>query len=102
MEPHTNTNTNRNDDEERAGFSSSFYFEQSLQQSKNLTNQMVHILDSFETRLSKLEQKIGPIQSEATNLKNIYTNIQSTLKSIDKTVEIFNISSIVAPRIAKG
>lgn len=57
------------------------YIKKSLQDAKTLTGQMVEILDNFEYRLSKLEQSIGPIQSETTHLKNINLSTLSFLKT---------------------
>ena len=61
-------------------------------ESEKLTSGMVEILESFETRLGKLEQTILPVYQETGNLQRRQENIEKTLQELDHVIDYYSVS----------
>ncbi len=71
---------------------------QHMTASEQLTSGMVGILDSFESRLSRLEQTILPVYQETDNLQRRQENIDATLQALDHVISFHNVAKEVSPR----
>ncbi|KAI9267397.1 Cullin repeat-like-containing domain protein [Sporodiniella umbellata] len=67
-----------------------------------LSNKLETVLNSFDHRLSKLEESILPIHSSTQNLTKLANNINKTLKETGHIVECLNMPSIEEEYILKG
>ena len=70
--------------------------------SEKLTSDMVEILESFETRLGKLEQTILPVYQETGNLQRRQENIEKTLLELDHVINYYNVSKEVENIVREG
>ncbi|XP_065826280.1 exocyst complex component 7-like [Oscarella lobularis] len=74
----------------------------SLGQTRQNTDSMVAILDSFENRLQKLDDAIKPVHKETVLLTRLQDNVARTLKSLDRIIGFYNVASSVEPIIREG
>lgn len=73
-----------------------------ISKSSYLTQSMDKILNSFELRLSKLEETILPVYNETENLRRRQYNIDLTLQSLDNVISFYSVSQEVDDVIRKG
>ena len=71
-------------------------------ESEKLTSGMLDILESFETRLGKLEQTILPVYQETGNLQRRQENIELTLQELDHVINYYNVSKEVEDVVREG
>ena len=71
-------------------------------ESQKLTSGMVEILESFETRLGKLEQTILPVYQETGNLQRRQENIEKTLQELDHVINYYSVSKEVESVVREG
>ena len=71
-------------------------------ESEKLTSGMVEILESFETRLGKLEQTILPVYQETGNLQRRQENIEKTLQELDHVIDYYSVSKEVENVVNEG
>ena len=71
-------------------------------ESEKLTSGMVEILESFETRLGKLEQTILPVYQETGNLQRRQENIEKTLQELDHVINYYSVSKEVESVVREG
>ncbi len=71
-------------------------------ESEKLTSGMVEILESFETRLGKLEQTIHPVYQETCNLQRRQENIEKTLQELDHVIDYYSVSKEVESVVREG
>ena len=71
-------------------------------ESEKLTSGMVEILESFETRLGKLEQTILPVYQETGNLQRRQENIEKTLQELDHVIDYYSVSKEVESVVREG
>lgn len=74
----------------------------SLARSDTMTTNMLGILNSFESRLSKLEETIIPIYKETGNLQRRHENIEKTLQALDHVIGYYHVANEVEPSIRDG
>lgn len=77
-------------------------FKEKIKRSKQITENMVGILSSFENRLSKLEDSIVPIYNETGNLQRRQSNIDHTLSYLDHVIGFYSICTDVENIIRSG
>ncbi|KAI5723839.1 hypothetical protein M8J76_011609 [Diaphorina citri] len=77
-------------------------FKEKMKRSKQITENMVNILSSFENRLSKLEDSIVPIYNETGNLQRRQSNIDHTLSYLDHVIGFYSICTDVESIIRSG
>uniref|UniRef100_A0A8D8LKU4 Exocyst complex component 7 n=1 Tax=Cacopsylla melanoneura TaxID=428564 RepID=A0A8D8LKU4_9HEMI len=77
-------------------------FKEKIKRSKQITENMVGILSSFENRLSKLEDSIVPIYNETGNLQRRQSNIDHTLSYLDHVIGFYSICTDVESIIRSG
>ncbi|XP_062508793.1 exocyst complex component 7-like [Corticium candelabrum] len=75
---------------------------ESLDRTKQLTDNMVGILDSFENRLQKLDDTIRPVHKETVHLTRLQENVGKAMKSLDHVIELFHVASSVEAQIREG
>ena len=76
--------------------------ERTVEQSKQLTDGMVGILESFEKRLGRLEGTILPVYQETENLQRRQENIDRTLEAMDHVIAFYNVSKEVEDTVSAG
>ncbi|KAF0973245.1 hypothetical protein FDP41_008452 [Naegleria fowleri] len=76
--------------------------EESLNKSEQIKDQIVNILDRFESRFSKLEQEMTTMNERIDVLKVAHDNIDKTIKSVDSTLEKYNRPQAFEKRLEKG
>lgn len=74
----------------------------SIQRSDLMTQNMLTILNSFENRLSKLEETINPIYQETGNLQRRHENIERTLAALNHVIDFYHVADEVEPIIRDG
>ncbi|KAJ8037144.1 Exocyst complex component 7 [Holothuria leucospilota] len=62
-------------------------FQENLDKSDQLTQNMVSILSSFENRLKQLEETILPVHTETVNLQKLQQNVESALTAFDDVLK---------------
>ncbi|GLT57028.1 hypothetical protein SLA2020_300320 [Shorea laevis] len=75
---------------------------ESLQKSQTITNNVVSILGSFNSRLFALETTMRPIQIRTHYIRKAHENINKTLKSAKIILEQFDLSHQAEIKILKG
>ncbi|ELT97419.1 hypothetical protein CAPTEDRAFT_153271 [Capitella teleta] len=78
------------------------FLKESLGRSNTMTSNMLGILSSFESRLSKLEETIIPIYQETGNLQRRHENIEKTLASLDHVIGYYHVAEEVEPFVRDG
>ncbi|KAK6643351.1 hypothetical protein RUM43_004856 [Polyplax serrata] len=73
-----------------------------VERSSQLTKNMVGILNSFEERLSRLEETILPVYNETGNLQRRQQNIEKTLAALDTVINYYTVSQEVDSIIRSG
>ncbi|CAH0564541.1 unnamed protein product [Brassicogethes aeneus] len=73
-----------------------------LNKSKEITNGIGGILNSFEQRLSRLEDTILPVYNDTERLQKGQHNIDQTLRLLDNVISYYEVSSEVENVIEKG
>ncbi|KAK9704145.1 hypothetical protein QE152_g28470 [Popillia japonica] len=73
-----------------------------LAKSSQISNGIDTILNTFETRLSRLEDTILPVYNETENLHKTKQNIDKTLQLLDNVISYYEVSSNVEDVIEKG
>ena len=71
------------------------WLREQCEESERLTSGMVEILESFESRLGKLEETILPVYQETGNLQRRQENIDKTLLELDHVINYYNVSKEV-------
>ncbi|CAB4006486.1 exocyst complex component 7 isoform X2 [Paramuricea clavata] len=69
------------------------FLEESLTKSEQLTQNMLGILSSFDSRLSKLEGNILPVHRETVELQRMQKNIDKVLRGLDNVISYHNVAS---------
>eukprot|EP00696_Hemimastix_kukwesjijk_P015638 gnl/Hemi2/3860_TR1354_c0_g1_i1.p1 gnl/Hemi2/3860_TR1354_c0_g1~~gnl/Hemi2/3860_TR1354_c0_g1_i1.p1 ORF type:complete len:611 (-),score=203.37 gnl/Hemi2/3860_TR1354_c0_g1_i1:8-1840(-) len=77
-------------------------FQESMKRSDEISQQMIGILTSFESRLSRLRECVSPINETTQGLKTAQENIEKTMESIDKTIVMFSVAEKVEVVITAG
>jgi len=78
------------------------WLRQQCDESEKLTSGMLDILESFETRLGKLELTILPVYQETGNLQRRQENIEKTLQELDHVINYYNVSKEVESVVREG
>jgi exocyst complex protein 7 len=73
-----------------------------LKKSSQLTKGIDTILNTFEERLSRLEDTILPVYNDTENLQKSQQNIDRTLVLLDNVISYYNVPSEVESVIEKG
>ncbi|XP_030762961.1 exocyst complex component 7 isoform X2 [Sitophilus oryzae] len=73
-----------------------------LSKSSQITKGICNILNTFEQRLSRLEETILPVYNETENLQKAQYNIDCTLLMLDNVIGYYEVSSNVEHIIEKG
>ncbi|KAL0278361.1 UNVERIFIED_CONTAM: hypothetical protein PYX00_000199 [Menopon gallinae] len=73
-----------------------------VERSNHITKSMIGILDSFEQRLSRLEETILPVYNETGNLQKRQQNIEKTLMALDTVINYYTVSQEVESIIRTG
>lgn len=73
-----------------------------LSKSAQLTKGIGSILNTFEQRLSRLEETILPAYNDTENLQNTQYNIDCTLQLLDNVIGYYEVSSEVENIIERG
>lgn len=69
------------------------FLKESLTKSEQVTQSMLGILSSFDTRLSKLEQNILPVHRETVDLQRRQKNIDKVLRGLENVISYHNVAS---------
>lgn len=69
------------------------FLKESLTKSEQLTQNMLGILSSFDSRLSKLEDNILPVHRETVDLQRRQKNIDKVLRGLDNVISYHNVAS---------
>ncbi|GLT93366.1 hypothetical protein SLE2022_111620 [Rubroshorea leprosula] len=75
---------------------------ESLQKSQTITDNVVSILGSFNSRLSALETTMRPTQIRTHSIRKAHENINKTLKTAKIILEQFDLSRQAEVKILKG
>ncbi|EEF45760.1 protein binding protein, putative [Ricinus communis] len=75
---------------------------ESLQKSQTITDNVVSILGSFDSRLSALETAMRPTQIRTHAIRKAHENIDKTLKSAEVILAQFDISRQAEAKILRG
>ncbi|KAF5280786.1 hypothetical protein FQA39_LY17967 [Lamprigera yunnana] len=70
--------------------------------STHITKGIDSILNTFEQRLSRLEDTILPVYNETENLQKCQFNIERTLQALESVISYYEVSSLVEDVIEKG
>lgn len=73
-----------------------------LDKSNQLTNNMVSILTSFESRLMKLENSIIPVHKQTETLQRLQENVDSTLSCLDHVISYYHVATETEKIIKDG
>ncbi|KAK5640808.1 hypothetical protein RI129_009355 [Pyrocoelia pectoralis] len=73
-----------------------------ITKSTQITKGIDGILNTFEQRLSRLEDTILPVYNETENLQKCQYNIERTLQALDNVINYYEVSSLVEDVIEKG
>ncbi|XP_065870668.1 exocyst complex component EXO70A1-like [Euphorbia lathyris] len=74
----------------------------SLQNSQTITDNVVTILGSFDSRLSALETAMRPTQIRTNAIRKAHENIDKTLKSAEVILAQFDVSRQAEAKILRG
>lgn len=75
---------------------------ESLQKSQTITDNVVTILGSFDSRLSALETAMRPTQIRTHSIRKAHENIDKTLKNAEVILAQFDLSRQAEAKILKG
>ncbi|XP_022746854.1 exocyst complex component EXO70A1-like [Durio zibethinus] len=75
---------------------------EALQKSQTITDNVVSILGSFDSRLSALETAMRPTQIRTHAIRKAHENIDKTLKSAEVILAQFDLSRQAEAKILKG
>lgn len=75
---------------------------ESLNKSNTNTQNMLSILNSFETRLRKLENTIVPVYQETENLRRRQENIDKTMATLDNVLGYYHVAKDLECVIKEG
>ncbi|XP_063816630.1 exocyst complex component 7 isoform X5 [Pseudophryne corroboree] len=78
------------------------FIKESLDKSDQLTNNMVSILSSFESRLMKLENSIIPVHKQTETLQRLQENVESTLSCLDHVISYYHVATETEKVIREG
>ncbi|XP_018410785.1 PREDICTED: exocyst complex component 7 isoform X3 [Nanorana parkeri] len=78
------------------------FIKESLDKSDQLTNNMVSILSSFESRLMKLENSIIPVHKQTETLQRLQENVESTLSCLDHVISYYHVATETERVIREG
>ncbi|XP_066442165.1 exocyst complex component 7 isoform X5 [Eleutherodactylus coqui] len=78
------------------------FIKESLDKSDQLTNNMVSILSSFESRLMKLENSIIPVHKQTETLQRLQENVESTLSCLDHVISYYHVATETEKVIKDG
>eukprot|EP01102_Stenamoeba_stenopodia_P022926 TRINITY_DN9738_c0_g1_i2.p1 TRINITY_DN9738_c0_g1~~TRINITY_DN9738_c0_g1_i2.p1 ORF type:complete len:718 (-),score=173.00 TRINITY_DN9738_c0_g1_i2:44-2197(-) len=78
------------------------YIRECLAKNQKLTDSMVNILTSSESRLEQLEKTITPIRTVTDKYRHVYENIEQTLSHVNKILDIFETGNKVEQKIKEG
>ncbi|XP_044152158.1 exocyst complex component 7 isoform X6 [Bufo gargarizans] len=78
------------------------FIKESLDKSDQLTNNMVSILSSFESRLMKLENSIIPVHKQTETLQRLQENVDSTLSCLDHVISYYHVATETEKVIKDG
>ncbi|XP_072259948.1 exocyst complex component 7 isoform X3 [Pyxicephalus adspersus] len=78
------------------------FIKESLDKSDQLTNNMVSILSSFESRLMKLENSIIPVHKQTETLQRLQENVDSTLSCLDHVISYYHVATETERVIREG
>ncbi|XP_050311294.1 exocyst complex component 7 [Anthonomus grandis grandis] len=73
-----------------------------LAKSAQITKGIGNILNTFEQRLSRLEETILPVYNETESLQKAQHNIENTMQLLDNVISYYEVSSNVEHIIEKG
>ncbi|XP_077406878.1 exocyst complex component 7 isoform X5 [Vanacampus margaritifer] len=68
------------------------FIRENLEKSDQLTNGMVSILSSFESRLMQLENSIIPVHKQTENLQRLQDNVDKTLSCMDHVISYYHVA----------
>ncbi|BET02952.1 exocyst complex component [Nesidiocoris tenuis] len=75
---------------------------ENVARSSQITNGMVNILSSFESRLARLEETILPVYNETENLQKRQLNIDRALSSLDNVIGYYSVAEEVDATVRAG
>ncbi|XP_069810069.1 exocyst complex component 7 isoform X5 [Dendropsophus ebraccatus] len=78
------------------------FIKESLDKSDQLTNNMVSILSSFESRLMKLENSIIPVYKQTETLQRLQENVDRTLSCLDHVISYYHVATETEKVIKDG
>ncbi|XP_075033897.1 exocyst complex component 7 isoform X11 [Mixophyes fleayi] len=78
------------------------FIKESLDKSDQLTNNMVSILSSFESRLMKLENSIIPVHKQTETLQRLQENVERTLSCLDHVISYYHVATETEKVIREG
>ncbi|XP_053565387.1 exocyst complex component 7 isoform X4 [Bombina bombina] len=78
------------------------FIRESLDKSDQLTNNMVSILSSFESRLMKLENSIIPVHKQTETLQRLQENVERTLSCLDHVISYYHVATETERVIREG
>ncbi|KAG8565672.1 hypothetical protein GDO81_012940 [Engystomops pustulosus] len=78
------------------------FIKESLDKSDQLTNNMVSILSSFESRLMKLENSIIPVHKQTETLQRLQENVDRTLSCLDHVISYYHVATETEKVIKDG
>lgn len=73
-----------------------------LAKSQELTDGMVTILDSFTSRLKKLDDTILPVYNQTMHLTRLQENMDKTLEWMEKVIGFYHVGEEVEVKIREG
>nr|XP_057924567.1 exocyst complex component 7 isoform X12 [Doryrhamphus excisus] len=78
------------------------FIRENLEKSDQLTNGMVSILSSFESRLMQLENSIIPVHKQTENLQRLQENVDKTLSCMDHVISYYHVAKDTDRIIREG
>ncbi|XP_037134687.1 exocyst complex component 7 isoform X1 [Syngnathus acus] len=78
------------------------FIRENLEKSDQLTNGMVSILSSFESRLMQLENSIIPVHKQTENLQRLQDNVDKTLSCMDHVISYYHVAKDTDRIIREG
>ncbi|KAG8446525.1 hypothetical protein GDO86_014108, partial [Hymenochirus boettgeri] len=75
---------------------------ESMDKSDQLTNNMVAILSSFESRLMKLENSIIPVHKQTETLQRLQENVDRALSCLDHVISYYHVATETERVIREG
>eukprot|EP00731_Ephydatia_muelleri_P028523 Em0020g167a len=75
---------------------------ESLEKSNNVTSGMVTILESFASRLQKMDQTIQPLYRQTLKLTRLQTNVENSLTELDRVIGFHHMADDIEGRIREG